>query len=109
MTEAEIIARTRSPATVETLSLDVQKLGVEEGDVLLVHCSLSAAGWVNGGAVAMVHALLKAVGPAGTVAMPAHFSRRWAQRALWLCRRTPQMSLIRPTGERRQSPSNGSA
>ena len=45
-------------------------LGVEEGDALVVHSSLSSLGHVEGGADAMVDALLDAVGPSGTLAVP---------------------------------------
>ena len=45
--------------------------GAAEGDVLLVHCSLSAFGNVVGGEQAVIAALRRAVGSAGTIAMPA--------------------------------------
>ena len=41
-----------------------------EGDTLFVHSSLSRLGWVCGGAEAVVLALVEAVGPRGTVAVP---------------------------------------
>ena len=45
-------------------------LGLTEGDVVLVHSSLSRFGYVEGGADTVVDALLAAVGAEGTVAVP---------------------------------------
>lgn len=72
MSEAEIIARTPTPGTRQSLSEDLRALGVEPGMTLLVHSSLSALGWVCGGPVAVVQALLDALMPEGTLVMPAH-------------------------------------
>jgi len=72
MSEAGAIARSREPVTAQSLGTQLSGLGIAAGQVLLVHCSLSALGWVCGGAVAVIEALLEAVGPRGTVAMPAH-------------------------------------
>ncbi|MEW2619764.1 AAC(3) family N-acetyltransferase [Streptomyces sp. NPDC048106] len=56
------------------LADELRLLGVESGETLLVHTSLSSLGWVNGGAVAVVQGLLDALGPAGTLVVPAHSS-----------------------------------
>lgn len=68
--EADLIAATSAPATSASLREDLRRLGVERGDVIMVHSSLSALGWVAGGAQAMVEALFGAVGSEGTVVMP---------------------------------------
>jgi aminoglycoside 3-N-acetyltransferase len=87
--EAALIARTGTPATVESLVRDLRALGVERGDVLVVHTSLLALGWVVGGAAAVVDALTEAVGPEGTVSMPSH-SGDWSDPARWADPPVPQ-------------------
>jgi len=46
------------------------KVGLTAGDVVLVHSSLSALGYVEGGADTVIDALLETVGPTGTVVLP---------------------------------------
>lgn len=72
MGEADLIGRTDRPATVDSMTSDLRTLGVVDGDVLIVHSSLSSLGWVAGGAHAVVLALLTAVGDDGTVVVPTH-------------------------------------
>ena len=72
MKESEVIKNTQNgPVTVDSLVADFQKLGVKPGQTLLVHSSLSALGWVCGGAVAVILALEQVLGADGTLVMPA--------------------------------------
>ena len=56
--------------TRRELTQALSRLGVQGGDTLLVHSSLKALGWVPGGALAVVQALLDAVGDTGTLVVP---------------------------------------
>ncbi|BCJ61071.1 aminoglycoside N(3)-acetyltransferase [Micromonospora endophytica] len=60
------------PYTRTALADDLASLGLRRGSVLLVHSSLTALGWVCGGPVAVVQALLDALGPDGTLVVPTH-------------------------------------
>lgn len=75
MTEHTIVAATGEPRTQHSLMRDLRLLGVMPGETLLVHCAMSALGWVAGGAEAVVRALLDAVTDAGTLVMPAQSSQ----------------------------------
>lgn len=52
----------------------LRSLGVRKGDILLVHSSLASLGHVEGGADAVIDALMEAVGEEGTLAMPTFAS-----------------------------------
>ncbi len=72
MPEGQVVEKTKTLVTVESLQADFEALGIEKGMVLLVHSSLSAIGWVCGGAVAVIIALQKVLGETGTLVMPTH-------------------------------------
>jgi aminoglycoside 3-N-acetyltransferase len=58
------------PISAEEIARDLRALGLERGDCVLVHSSLSRIGRVVGGAEAVVDALLEVLGPEGTLAVP---------------------------------------
>lgn len=75
MTESSPIARTVAagilPLTRTTLAAALRDLGVREGDLLIVHSSMSALGYVVGGAQTIVESLLDVLGDGGTLVMPS--------------------------------------
>ena len=62
---------TRTPVTRSQLIADLERLGVREGAIAMVHASLSSLGWVVGGSQTVVEALLAALGPHGTLCAQA--------------------------------------
>ncbi len=71
--EAAVIARTEAalggPVTYDRLVADLRALEIPAGRPVIVHSSLSAIGWVAGGASVVVDALVDALAPA-TVVVP---------------------------------------
>ncbi|MEN6400462.1 MAG: AAC(3) family N-acetyltransferase [Armatimonadia bacterium] len=56
--------------TKQTILDGLLELGLREGDLVFAHGSLSRFGFVEGGEETVIQALLEAVGPTGTLAMP---------------------------------------
>lgn len=72
MSEFDIIKQTKFPNTIYTIERDLRNLGLKNGDIVLVHSSMSKMGWVCGDELTVVQALLNVVGQEGTIVMPAH-------------------------------------
>jgi aminoglycoside 3-N-acetyltransferase len=72
--EARAIAKTDAelggPVTHAVLVQDLCALRIPAGRPIIIHSSLSALGWVAGGPVAVVDALVDAFGPASTLVVP---------------------------------------
>lgn len=82
MSEEKAISRVTVPGTRKSLTRDLRRLGLRSGQALIVHASLSALGWVNGGEVTVIYALMDALTPRGTLVMPAH-TAGYSDPALW--------------------------
>jgi aminoglycoside 3-N-acetyltransferase len=72
MSEQMAINSVPFPNTRDSLANDLRRLGLEKGMTLIVHSSLSSLGWVSGGPVAVVQALMDVVTSSGTIVMPTH-------------------------------------
>lgn len=57
--------------TIGEVVKQLQGLGVRPGGILLVHSAFSKVAPVEQGPAGLIKALLQAVGPAGTLAMPS--------------------------------------
>lgn len=57
----------RPAITRAQLAQAAGELGVQDGEVVMVHTSMKSLGWVVGGSDVVVAALLDAVGPSGTI------------------------------------------
>ena len=72
MSEITAIEMISEPNTRLSLGREFTRAGVIAGSTLLVHSSLSSLGWVCGGAVAVIQALMDVITPEGTLVMPTH-------------------------------------
>lgn len=63
--------RQKKPVTAEDIRRGLTSIGIEKGDSVFAHSSLSSFGYVKGGADTVIDALLEMVGDSGTLVMPA--------------------------------------
>ena len=56
--------------TKDIIIKELTAIGLEKGDVVMVHTSLKSMGYVCGGAQAVIEALIEVVGENGTIMMP---------------------------------------
>ncbi len=61
---------TRRLVTESGIAADLRRLGLRRGSRVIVHTSLKSIGWVCGGPLAVIDALMRVVGRAGTIVMP---------------------------------------
>lgn len=67
------LKQTQPHTTKAQITSDLQRMGVEEGDILFIHSSLKSLGYVEGGPKAVIQGLLDAVGPEGTLLLPTYY------------------------------------
>ena len=65
------------PRTRKEIADELTSLGLNRGDCVMMHSSLSALGTVDGGAETVVDAIRDAIGPEGTVIVPAFRDNVW--------------------------------
>ncbi|TFG26517.1 AAC(3) family N-acetyltransferase [Candidatus Thorarchaeota archaeon] len=68
--EKRIVESTKEPITKKRLLKDLYTAGVRPGDTIIVHASMKSIGWIVGGAVTVIEALMEAVTKEGTLVMP---------------------------------------
>jgi aminoglycoside 3-N-acetyltransferase len=82
LAEHDVIKRSPRLLTRDQLALEIRSVGISAGMTVLVHSSLSALGWVCGGPVTVVYALMDVVTSTGTLIMPTH-STGYSDPATW--------------------------
>lgn len=60
----------RKLVTPDDIKTALKELGVQKGQAVMVHTSLSSLGYVCGGAQSVIEALIESVGEEGTIMMP---------------------------------------
>lgn len=70
MSEFDTIKQSKKAYTKQVLIDDLKSLGLKDGENVLVHSSLSNLGWIVGGELAVLSAILEVVGNEGTIVMP---------------------------------------
>jgi len=68
----DYIRSTPEPRTRASLGADLRQLGLAAGDVVIVHSSLKSIGYISGGPMALLQALMDVLTDRGTLVMPAH-------------------------------------
>lgn len=71
MTELMSILNTPEFQSKGSLKRQLNELGIQKGNQIMVHSSLKSMGWIAGGAQAVVEALMETVTDSGTIVMPS--------------------------------------
>jgi aminoglycoside 3-N-acetyltransferase len=82
MSEIQAIETAAAPRTRESLAEDLRALGLRPGMTVITHTAMSKFGWVCGGPVAVVQALMDVLTEEGTLVMPTQ-SGDLSDPAIW--------------------------
>ncbi len=72
--ERLLVDATKEPITRRRLVKDLRRAGVSPRDTIIVHSSMKSIGWIVGGAITVIDALMEAVTDQGTLVMPTQSS-----------------------------------
>ena len=96
--------------TKSDLTSDLQAIGVEPGQTIMLHVSVRAIGWIIGGPHVLIDAILACVGDSGTLMMyaaweerPEHFERWSEERKRAFLRECPPFVPERSRANRKWS------
>ena len=68
--ERLLVNATKEPITKKRLVKDLGVAGISPGDCIIVHSSMKSIGWIIGGAITVIDALMESVSDQGTLVMP---------------------------------------
>lgn len=71
MNEKDVILNSQKPMTKKSLVDDLKQLGIQKGDIVIAHASMSKLGWIVGRETTVIDALLEVIGEDGTLIMPS--------------------------------------
>ncbi len=81
-TEANLIGPDKRPLSKHFLKEELIRMGLAQGDLVLMHVSMRRLGWIIGGAQTLLEAALEVLGDKGTLVMPG-FSSHISDPADW--------------------------
>lgn len=68
--QRKILEKNNDIITQKHIEEKLIKIGIKDGDIIMLHSSLSKMGLVEGGAQTVINSFLKIIGSAGTLVMP---------------------------------------
>lgn len=82
MGEDYVIKTSDFPITKTRLIEDLNSGGLKSGQTVIIHSSLSSLGWVCGGPITLIQALIEVVTKNGNIVMPTH-SEDYTEPSYW--------------------------